>query len=84
MMAFSMPLTVVKCLTIVNRMDLMGAQDIADLLGCTRQRAHQLIAREGFPQPVHTINARTKVWDRDQVVDWAVRHRYDITPPPKP
>jgi predicted DNA-binding transcriptional regulator AlpA len=63
-------------------MDPMGTQDIAELLGVSRQRAHQLVAREGFPAPVHTINTRTKVWDRDQVVEWAVEHRYDITPPP--
>jgi len=76
-------LTIVYPLTIVNRMDLLGTQDIADLLGVSRQRAHQLVTREGFPSPAATVNKRTKMWDRAKVVAWADDNRYDITPPPK-
>jgi len=76
-------LTIVYPLTIVNRMDLLGTQDIADLLGVSRQRAHQLVTREGFPQPAATVNKRTKMWARAAVVAWAGENRYSITPPPK-
>jgi predicted DNA-binding transcriptional regulator AlpA len=65
-------------------MDLLGTNDVAELLGVPRQRAHEIVNRKGFPDPADTVNARTKVWDRAEVVEWAVEHKYDITPAPRP
>jgi predicted DNA-binding transcriptional regulator AlpA len=65
-------------------MDLLGTRDIAELLGIARNRAYELVNRKGFPDPIATVNARTRMWDRAQVVEWAGEHRYDITPPPRP
>jgi predicted DNA-binding transcriptional regulator AlpA len=63
---------------------MLGARDIAELLGIQKTRAYELVNRKGFPDPVATINTRTRMWSRTAVVEWAVEHRYDITPPPKP
>jgi hypothetical protein len=40
---------------------LMGISDVAWLLGVTRQRADQLSREGGFPDPIGTVNGRTRV-----------------------
>jgi prophage regulatory protein len=45
-------------------MDLMGAQEVAELLGVSRQRVHQLAERPDFPAPVAVL-AAGKIW-RDE------------------
>jgi predicted DNA-binding transcriptional regulator AlpA len=48
--------------------------EIAELLGVSKQRAHQLAGREGFPAPV-TEDGRGRLWDRREVAAWAKRWR---------
>src|SRR4029450_3964638 len=46
--------------------------EIAELLGVTKQRAHQLADAEGFPAPV-AEDARGRVWSRYGMQAWAAR-----------
>jgi hypothetical protein len=48
--------------------------EIAELLGVTKQRAHQIAGEKGFPTPL-AENARGRVWSRYQVQAWAKRWR---------
>lgn len=48
---------------------LVGAAEIADLLGVSRQRVTQLTSRGDFPRPVATL-AMGKIWRRDDVEEW--------------
>jgi len=52
--------------------DLLGASDIANVLGVSRQRVYQLAKRKDFPSPVGEL-ARGAVWDRRTVEAW--QHR---------
>ena len=66
-------------MTIVIRMDgeplrLIGAHEIRDLLGVTRQRVYQLTGRSDFPKPVATL-AQGKIWAVDDVEAWIGVHR---------
>lgn len=49
---------------------LMGAAEIADLLGVSRQRVQQLVTRADFPRPTDEL-AMGKVWLREEVERWA-------------
>jgi len=49
---------------------LLGATDVARLLGMSRQRVYQLAERADFPRPVATL-ARGQMWERGQVEAWA-------------
>jgi predicted DNA-binding transcriptional regulator AlpA len=49
---------------------LVGAAEIAELLGVSRQRVQQLISRDDFPQP-EVVLAMGKVWLRADVIAWA-------------
>jgi prophage regulatory protein len=55
-------------------MDLMGAQEVAELLGISRQRVHQLAERADFPAPVAVL-AAGKIWLGEDVRRWAATHR---------
>lgn len=44
--------------------------EIADLLGVSPQRVHQLMQRRDFPAPVAEL-AIGKVWERAAIVEWA-------------
>jgi predicted DNA-binding transcriptional regulator AlpA len=49
---------------------LLGASDVAKLLGVSRQRVYELLdTHEDFPRPVASL-ARGAVWDRGQVEAW--------------
>jgi len=48
--------------------------EIAELLGVSKQRAHQLAAERDFPAPV-TEDSRGRLWDRREVAAWATRWR---------
>jgi predicted DNA-binding transcriptional regulator AlpA len=51
--------------------DLVGAQEIAELLGITRQRVGQLARTdESFPSPVAEV-AAGRIWEREDVERWA-------------
>lgn len=49
---------------------LMGAREIGDLLGVSRQRVQQLISRPDFPEPYDTLSMG-KVWLREDIEKWA-------------
>ena len=44
--------------------------DVAQLLGVSKQRAHQLARERGFPAPV-AEDYRGRMWDRHEVTAWA-------------
>ena len=52
--------------------DLVGTSEIAELLGVTNQRVHQLAEQEGFPEPVAVL-AAGRIWERADVEAWARR-----------
>lgn len=51
---------------------LVGAFEIAGMLGVSRQRVHQLAVTSGFPWPVADL-ASGRVWKRQAVEEWARR-----------
>lgn len=48
---------------------LVGAAEVADMLGVSRQRVHQLAVQLGFPEPVVTL-AAGKIWERAAIEAW--------------
>jgi predicted DNA-binding transcriptional regulator AlpA len=44
--------------------------DLAELLGVSKQRAHQIADEPGFPAPVDQDD-RVRLWDRREVERWA-------------
>jgi predicted DNA-binding transcriptional regulator AlpA len=48
--------------------------EIAELLGVTKQRAHQIAEERGFPAPL-AEDARGRVWSRREVAVWARKWR---------
>ena len=48
---------------------LVGVQEIAELLGVTRQRVDQLSRSEGFPEPEVEL-ASGRIWLREVVEEW--------------
>jgi predicted DNA-binding transcriptional regulator AlpA len=48
----------------------MGAAEIAELLGISRQRTQQIVNKAGFPTPVAEL-AMGKIWDATAVREWA-------------
>lgn len=49
---------------------VMGAHEIAEYLGVSRQRVTQLTNSKHFPAPATTL-AMGKVWDGQEVEQWA-------------
>lgn len=48
----------------------MGLTEIAEYLGVSRQRVHQLTHSPGFPEPVARLSAG-HIWTREDVEAWA-------------
>jgi predicted DNA-binding transcriptional regulator AlpA len=44
--------------------------EIAEILGVSKQRAHQLAGERGFPKPVDR-DGRGRLWSRREVAAWA-------------
>jgi predicted DNA-binding transcriptional regulator AlpA len=44
--------------------------EIAELLGVSKQRAHQLADEPGFPAPVER-DGRGRLWDQREIQSWA-------------
>jgi predicted DNA-binding transcriptional regulator AlpA len=44
--------------------------EIAELLGVSKQRAHQIVDEEGFPAPVDR-EGQSRLWGRREVETWA-------------
>jgi prophage regulatory protein len=64
---------------IVVRMDdeplhLVGAHEIRDLLGVSRQRVYQLAGRSDFPRPIATL-AQGKIWLVNDIEAWIDANR---------
>jgi predicted DNA-binding transcriptional regulator AlpA len=60
----------------MTRRKLLRLVEIAELLGVTKQRAHQIAEEEGFPAPL-AEDARGRQWDRREVKAWARRWRME-------
>jgi prophage regulatory protein len=56
----------------VDRVELVGLKEIAELLAVSKQRAGQLAEQVGFPEPLGAISAG-RVWKRSDVEAWARR-----------
>lgn len=55
----------------VSRIDVVGAAEVAEMLGITRQRVDALVRSHGsFPKPAATI-AAGRIWLRRDIEDWA-------------
>lgn len=54
----------------ISLMDLVSVFEVAQILGVSRQRVYQLIARGGFPEPVATL-AVGRIWTREDIERWA-------------
>ncbi|GAA4439686.1 helix-turn-helix transcriptional regulator [Phytohabitans houttuyneae] len=57
--------------------EVMGAAEIADLLGVSRQRVQQLVSRPDFPPPATTL-AMGKIWLASDVRAWVREHRPEL------
>ena len=55
-------------------MNLVGNQEIAAMLGVSKQRASQIIREPGFPKPLDTL-ARGAVWRQADVERWIKKNR---------
>ncbi|BBH68177.1 hypothetical protein ACTI_48620 [Actinoplanes sp. OR16] len=53
---------------------LMGPAEVRARLRVSRQRAHQVINREDFPEPYQVLPLG-KVWDAAEVERWIRRRR---------
>ena len=53
---------------------LVGAHEIRDLLGVSRQRVYQLAGRPDFPKPVAKL-AQGKIWALGDIEAWIAAHR---------
>jgi predicted DNA-binding transcriptional regulator AlpA len=60
----------------------MASQEVADLLGVTRQRVHQLSERHDFPAP-HAILSVGRIWDGAEIRAWAAKHRPSLSEEPE-
>lgn len=49
---------------------LVSRVEIAEMLGVSQQRVHQLLAKGGFPPPLAEL-AIGQVWERNAVEAWA-------------
>lgn len=59
------------------RFRVMGAAEIAERLGVTRQRAYQITARRDFPEPIAHL-AMGQVWDTRDVEEWIKERRPEL------
>lgn len=49
--------------------ELVGTKEIADMLGVSSQRVHQLLASPQFPKPLAVLSAGM-IWDRADIEEW--------------
>lgn len=60
----------------------MGAKEIQDRLGISRQRAYVLINRRDFPAPRWHL-AMGQIWDSRDVEAWVKVHRPELAEDPE-
>jgi prophage regulatory protein len=58
----------------MTRSQVLRLFEIAELLGVSKQRAHQISEEKGFPAPL-AEDTRGRVWSRYEVQAWAKRWR---------
>lgn len=51
-------------------LEVLGAQEIGQLFGVSRQRVYQLVSRPDFPEPMARL-AMGNVWIASEVRQWA-------------
>ena len=61
------------------RLDLVGAAELGEMLGVSRQRINQLTTHRDFPAPVVVLRMG-KVWDLADVRTWADEHGRTLLP----
>ena len=50
---------------------LVGTAEVADMLGVSQQRVHQLAQREDFPPPVVILSEGSRrIWERAAIERW--------------
>jgi hypothetical protein len=54
--------------------ELMGAAEIAERLGVSRQRVQQLIQRPDWPAPIAVLKMG-KIWRTRDIEAWIRKHR---------
>ena len=59
---------------------LVGATEVAGILGVTRQRVHQLAMASGFPRPEAELSAGN-IWNREEIDRWVEAHRDQFSGP---
>jgi hypothetical protein len=53
--------------------ELVGAHEIAQMLGVTRQRVNAIVqTHDDFPEPVGQL-AAGRIWYRKDILEWALR-----------
>jgi prophage regulatory protein len=57
-----------------KKVQLMGAWEIRQRLGYTREWVQRLIVRRDFPEPYQTLRMGS-VWDAEDVDAWIAEHR---------
>jgi prophage regulatory protein len=66
----------------MEKVRLVGAAEIQDLLGVTRTRVHQITRTKGFPEPYVTLRMGS-VWAADEVEAWIREHRPKLAEEPE-
>lgn len=61
-------------MTIEPGTELMGAAEVAALLGVSRQRVNQLVHTTGFPEPIAHLDAG-RIWLGIDIRAWADQRR---------
>jgi prophage regulatory protein len=56
-----------------KRINLMGAAELSERLGCSRQRAYQIARKSDFPKPYAKLKQGT-VWAAEEVEAWMIAH----------
>jgi predicted DNA-binding transcriptional regulator AlpA len=64
----------------MGKMRVMGAAEIAERLGVTRQRAYQITSRRDFPEPIAHL-AMGQVWETKDVEAWIRVRRPELADP---
>lgn len=58
--------------------DFVQISDLAELLGVQRQRAGELVRRQGFPGPIYKLRTGD-CWDVTEVREWAASEGRQLT-----
>lgn len=56
---------------------MMGAGEIQERLGVTRQRAYIIVGRRDFPAPYQVLKMGA-IWDADDIEAWMREHRPEL------